>query len=98
VSKDKNGIGYGGIAWAKGVKYAAVREGEKDLAILPSPETVSDGTYPISRDLYWFFNGKPQGKLKKLVNWALSPEGQKVAEAVDYVPLSKKQALANMVH
>lgn len=97
VSKDKNGIGYGGIAWAKGVKYAAVRESEKDTAILPSPATVSAGAYPISRDLYWFFNGKPEGELKKLVNWALSPEGQKVAEAVDYVPLPKEQAQASII-
>lgn len=97
VSKDKSGIGYGGIAWAKGVKFAAVRETDEDDAVLPSSETVSNGTYPISRDLYWFFNGKPDGELKKLVNWALSEEGQKVAEEMDYVPLSKERAKENMV-
>jgi phosphate transport system substrate-binding protein len=97
VSKDPNGIGYGGIAWATGVKYAAIRKGEKDTAILPSVKAVSAGTYPISRDLYWFFNGKPEGELRKLVNWALSPEGQKVAESVDYVPLPAEQAQAGMI-
>lgn len=97
ISKDVNGIGYGGMAWARGVKYAAVRETGKDPAVLPSVKTVSDGTYPIARDLYWFFNGKPEGELKKFVNWALSPEGQKVAEAMDYVPLSTEQAKANMI-
>jgi phosphate transport system substrate-binding protein len=60
-------------------------------------ETISSGDYPISRDLYWFFNGKPTGELKKLVNWALSEEGQKVAEAMDYIPLPKERALAEMV-
>jgi phosphate transport system substrate-binding protein len=97
VSKDKNGIGYGGIAWATGVKFAAVAKDEDSPAVLPSVETVSNGTYPISRDLYWFFNGKPTGELKKLVNWALSPEGQKVAEEIDYVPLSEERAKENMV-
>lgn len=97
VSKDKNGIGYGGIAWATGVKYAAVRKSEDGPAVLPSTETVSNGAYPISRDLYWFFNGVPEGKLKKLVNWALSEEGQKVAADMDYVPLPKERALAGMV-
>jgi phosphate transport system substrate-binding protein len=97
VSKDKNGIGYGGIAWAKGVKYAAVSENDSSEAVLPSPESVSEGKYPISRDLYWFFNGQPDGELKKLVNWALSEEGQKVAAAMDYIPLPKEQAKANMV-
>ncbi|MCK4857268.1 MAG: phosphate ABC transporter substrate-binding protein [candidate division Zixibacteria bacterium] len=97
VSKDKHGIGYGGIAWAKGVKYAAVRKSDSTAAISPSVETVSDGTYPISRDLYWFFNGVPTGELKKLLNWALSEEGQKLAAESDYVPLPKERALANMV-
>ena len=97
VSKDKNGIGYGGIAWAKGVKFAAVQKKEDDPAVLPLPETVSDGSYPISRDLYWFFNGVPTGELKKLVNWALSEEGQKVAKEMDYIPLPKDRALAEMV-
>lgn len=97
VSKDKNGIGYGGIAWAKGVKYAAVARTSKDKAILPSVESVSSGEYPISRDLYWFFNGKPTGELKKLLNWALSPAGQKIAADIDYVPLSTERADKNMV-
>ena len=97
VSKDKNGIGYGGIAWATGVKYAAVRKADNDPAVLPTMETVSNGSYPISRDLYWFFNGKPEGELKKLVNWALSDEGQKVAADMDYIPLGKELAEKNMV-
>jgi phosphate transport system substrate-binding protein len=97
VAKDKNGIGYGGIAWATGVKFAAVRRADGDSAVLPTMESVSSGDYPISRDLYWFFNGKPTGELRKLVNWALSEEGQKVAEEMDYVPLPKKRALAGIV-
>jgi len=97
VSKDVNGVGYGGIAWAKGVRYAAVRKNDSDPAILPSMESVSDGSYPISRDLYWFFNGKPEGELKKLVNWALSEAGQKVAEEMDYIPLPEKRAKEGMV-
>jgi phosphate transport system substrate-binding protein len=97
VAKDENGIGYGGIAWAKGVKFAAVANEEDGQYVDPSSETVSNGTYPISRDLYWFFNGKPTGELKALVNWALSEQGQKVAEDIDYVPLSKERAVASLV-
>jgi len=97
VAKDPNGIGYGGLAWAKGVKFAGVMANDTAEAVLPSVETVSSGTYPISRELYWFFNGKPTGELKKLVNWALSEEGQKIAEETDYVPLSKEGALTNTV-
>lgn len=92
VSKDQNGIGYGGIAWAKGVKYAAVAKDDRSPFVEPSTEAVSNGSYPISRDLYWFFNGKPSGELKKLLNWALSEKGQKIAAEIDYVPLPKELA------
>lgn len=97
VSKDKNGIGYGGIAWATGVKYAAVKKDDTTAAVSPNIETVTSGAYPISRELYWFFNGKPSGEIQKLVNWTLSVEGQKVAELVDYIPLPRKLAEANVV-
>lgn len=97
VANDPNGIGYGGIAWAKGVKYAAIKEDDKSVAVKPTVKNVSNGTYPISRDLYWFFSGKPTGELKKMLNWCLSEEGQKVAESIDYVPLSKTKAIAEMV-
>ena len=98
VGLDENGIGYGGIAWATGVKFAAVRKADSDPAVLPSVQAVSNGDYPISRDLYWFFNGTPTGELKKLINWALSEEGQKVAEDMHYIPLPKERALASMLN
>lgn len=97
VAKDEYGIGYGGIAWATGVKYAKVATDAEAEAVEPTVETVSNGTYPISRHLYWFFNGKPDGELKSLANWALSPEGQKIAEEIGYVPLHPDQAKANMI-
>ncbi len=97
VAKDKFGIGYGGIAWATGVKDAAIKKTDSSMAVKPSVETVVNGTYPISRELYWFFNGTPTGEMKKLLNWALSDEGQKVAKDIDYVPLPKEMAEKNMI-
>lgn len=97
VAKDKFGIGYGGIAYGKGVKYAAVKKDDKSPAVEPKMESVTDGTYPISRELYWFTNGTPAGTIKDLLNWALSPEGQKLAEETDYVPLPKDVAAKNII-
>ncbi len=96
VSKDVNGIGYGGIAWGKGVKYAGVKVDDTTTAVQPTVETVSDGQYPIARQLYFFTNGQPTGDMKTFINWCLSKEGQKVAAETDYVPLSPKLA-ASMV-
>jgi len=97
VAKDKYGIGYGGIAWGKGVKHLGVKKTAEATAIAPSLATVTDGTYPISRELYWFFDGQPTGDLKAILNWVLSPEGQKIAEEVDYIPLPKEVAEKNIL-
>ena len=87
----------GGIAWARGVKYASVKQNDTTVAVTPSVETVSNGSYPISRELYWFFNGEPTGEMKKLVNWVLSSDAQKLAGEIGYVPLSQELAEANIV-
>lgn len=97
VANDRFGIGYGGIAYEKGVKAIAVKKDDKTPGVVPSTETVINGTYPISRELYWFFNGTPAGELKNILNWALSAEGQKIAQETDYVPLPKEQAEKNQV-
>jgi len=97
VSKDKNGIGYGGIAWATGVKFASVALNDTTAFVLPSVEAVSNGSYPVSRELYWFFNSKPEGELKEIANWALSEAGQKISSEIDYVPLPKEMAEKNMI-
>ncbi len=87
VAKDPNGIGYGGAAYAKGVKDCGVRKDEKSAAILPSAQTVQDGTYPITRYLYFYTRVRPAGDMKKFVDWVLSNEGQALATQVGYFPV-----------
>ena len=50
-------------------------------------ENIVSGEYPISRYLYWYTAGSPKGGIKNLVDWVLSPEGQKIVEEVGYFPL-----------
>ncbi len=97
VGKDLYGIGYGGIAWESNVKHLSVKKDDASPAIEPTLTTITDGSYPIARELYWFFNGQPTGEVKAFLNWALSEEGQKVAESVDYIPLPKDMAAKNMI-
>lgn len=97
LTKDAKGIGYGGIAWATTVKHAGVKSTDTSMAIHPTMEAVSNGNYPISRELYFFLRGEPTAEVKEFINWALSPEGQKVAESADYIPLHADVAKANML-
>jgi phosphate transport system substrate-binding protein len=87
VARDPNGIGYGGAAYAKGVKDCAVQKDASSAAVMPGAATVKDGSYPVARDLYFYTRMKPAGDVKKFVDWVLSPEGQKIVTDVGYYPL-----------
>lgn len=87
VSKDTYSIGYGGIAYASGVKIVGVKKDAKDKAVSPSLETVRENTYPVSRSLYFYVMGEPEGALKSFIDWVLGDEGQKICEEVGYYPL-----------
>lgn len=90
VAKDPNGIGYGGAAYAKGVKDLAVAADAKSKAVLPTPAAVNDGSYPLSRYLFFYLRQKPAGDTKAFVDWVLSSAGQELAVQVGYFPLGKK--------
>lgn len=87
VAKDKNGIGYGGAAYAKGVRDCKVKKDDKATGYLPTEENIKAGTYPLSRYLFWYLTSKPSGDTKKLVDYVLSETGQKVVKEVGYFPV-----------
>ena len=89
VSKDPASLGYGGIAYASGIRALAIKDEETSEEISPSLETVKSGKYPLSRQLFFYTVGKPEGEIKKFIDWVLSPEGQKICEDVGYYPLTQ---------
>jgi ABC-type phosphate transport system substrate-binding protein len=56
-------------------------------------ENVLAAKYPISRYLYWYLAGQPQGDTAKLVDWVYSKEGQEIVEKVGYYPLTETDRL-----
>ncbi len=87
VSRDVNGIGYGGAAYAKGIRFAGIRKDEKSPAETPTLESVKSGRYPISRFLYLYSRTAPKGDAKKFVDYVLSPAGQQIVTQVGYFPV-----------
>jgi phosphate transport system substrate-binding protein len=87
VAQDANGIGYGGAAYAKGIKFAAVKKDDKSPAILPSLETVRSGQYPITRYLYLYTRAKASKDMKAFIDWATGTEGQAIVSKVGYFPV-----------
>ncbi len=87
VSKDKFGIGYGGAAYAAGVKHCAVKKDDKSIAYLANAETIKSGQYPITRYLYMYLCNRPKGEVKLYIDWILSAEGQKLVTEIGYFPV-----------
>ncbi len=87
VAKDLSGIGYGSLVWTETAKLVAVSAGDSAGAVIPTQETVTSGAYPLSRQLYWFTDGRPTGTVRDLVLFALSETGQQAAQQLGYVPL-----------
>lgn len=87
VKKDKYAIGYGGAAYAAGVKHCKVKKDASGIAYEATAENVKNGKYPISRNLYIYLRNRPTGETKAYIDWILSPEGQKMVTEVGYFPV-----------
>jgi phosphate transport system substrate-binding protein len=86
VSKEKKGIGYGGAAYAKGIKELKV-VGADGQGYLPSAENVRSGKYPLSRPLFVYTRGAPTGEAREFIDFCLSGEGQSIVTQVGYFPV-----------
>lgn len=92
VSKDKLGIGYGGIAYGAGAKHLKIKKDASSPAIEPTLETVQNETYPIWRYLFIYVNpALDNGDVAAYLKWMRTAEGQKVVNDVGYFPLPAKQ-------
>jgi len=90
IGSDKNGIGYGGIAYSKNVRALSIAA-EGAQAIAPSEATVADNTYPLSRKLFFYHAANAPERVTKFVQWSLTPEAQALVTQVGYFPLTKPQ-------
>jgi phosphate transport system substrate-binding protein len=87
VSKEGFSIGYGGAAYAKGIKVIKIKKDAATLGVAPSDATVKNGTYPLSRPLFFYLRGKPAGEIKSFIDWVLSADGQAIVLKVGYFPV-----------
>lgn len=88
VSENPNAIGYDGLGYVTPeVKMLAVARTADQPYVLPSVESVNNGQYPISRDLYMYTQtGAPQSVLDYLA-WILSPDAQQIVTDLGFVPI-----------
>lgn len=91
VINDPNGIGYVGVAYAEArkdeLKILSVKLQETSQAYQPTSENIANGNYPVSRYLYVYTNGIPEGAVKNYIKFMLSSEGQEVVVEIGYIDL-----------
>ncbi len=89
ITQNKNAIGYYGMGYLNETQKAvAIAKNAKGPFSVPTIENVTTGTYYISRPLFIYTNGEPQGLAKSFLNYALSPEGQQIVAQIDFVPIN----------
>ncbi len=90
VAGNADAIGFYGMGYIcdkqKAVSIAKDANSEFEA---PTIDNVISGKYPISRPLLLYTNGRPQGLVKKFIDYALSKEGQDIVVKTDFVPVVK---------
>ncbi|MBN1178437.1 MAG: PstS family phosphate ABC transporter substrate-binding protein [Anaerolineae bacterium] len=87
IRQNPNAIGYDGLGYVTAdQKMVAVALDEAGPFVLPSIDTVNDGSYPISRPLYMYTAGEPSGEVRAYMDWILG-EGQRLVPELGFVPL-----------
>jgi phosphate transport system substrate-binding protein len=87
VARSPMAIGYLGLGYTSDATQTLAIRGTTGKPVLPSKETVLDGTYSLSRPLYCTTNGQPFGAVKAYMDWILGPEGQQIVSSLDFVPV-----------
>jgi phosphate transport system substrate-binding protein len=88
IRRNPNAIGYDGLGYVtEHEKVLAVAHKAGDPYILPSVETASNRSYPLSRDLFMYTAGTPQGEVAAYLDWVVGPEGQTIVRELGFVPL-----------
>jgi phosphate transport system substrate-binding protein len=90
VAANESAIGYLGMGY--------VSDRTKPLLVAndgqfypPDVNNVIEKTYPLSRPLYFYTNGKPEGATKLFIDFALGPKGQQQFAETGFVPVKAEE-------
>jgi phosphate transport system substrate-binding protein len=86
VAGNEGAIGYLGMGYLSDRTKALQISSGKGF-FLPDVENVLKKLYPLSRGLYVYTNGAPQGVVKLFTDFMMSPAGQRQFVATGFVPV-----------
>lgn len=84
----KNALGFSFLFYATEM----VRDGDIRLlaidGVVPERTTIANGEYPLATEFYAVTAGSDNPNIDPLIEWILSPQGQKLVELTGYTPLN----------
>ena len=92
VSRSKGAIGYISMGFVES-KYAETEVRAISVNhVEPSEKTIASGGYPISRDLYFFTKGEPEGATERYVDYVLSEDMDDQIREAGFIPVEHDAA------
>ena len=94
VKLDENSIGYVGAGYLKEageeIKAIKIKADKNQDGYSPADaESVYADKYPITRNLYIYSNGEPEGITKRFIDYCKSEAGQKIVEDMGFYSSTK---------
>lgn len=101
IAQDPLAIGYAGVGFHSSmVRIVPLAHEAGGTAILPSPESVANGQYPLARPLYLYVNKAPKDKLDpevwEFLKFLNSRQGQETVARANFYPLTAVQIAQNL--
>lgn len=86
----ENSLGFSFRFFATGMHHIADMKLLAIDGIEPSPEHISQGTYPFSAELYAItLKDNPKSTIQPFLKWMQGPQGQEIIEEVGYIKLKE---------
>ena len=93
VRQTKGAIGYIGLAYLnRYVKALAVSYDGGVHYAEPSVENAVNGSYPIVRPLYYYYDSGKEAEVSPFISYVISPEGQESVLSQGFVPVTEEEA------
>ena len=86
VSRTPGAIGYISIGFVESEHASTSVRAVPVDGVEATEESVEDGSYPISRELYLFTNGDPRGEAYDYISYLLSEDMHEVIRDAGYIP------------
>jgi phosphate transport system substrate-binding protein len=86
VVTNEAAVGYLGMGYVS-ERTKSLKLAKSSQFYLPTVGNVINKTYPLSRGLYFYTNGQPEGTTKLFIDFTLSAKGQEQFKQAGFVPL-----------